>query len=419
MGAQAFGTDSLHLDMTAYNAIGDLDSRSGIIEVDSGATWPHLMEKLEQRQPNEPNPWCIVQKQTGADQLTLGGAIAANIHGRGLKLAPIVQDIESLTLLTATGGQIECSRTKNADWFSLVIGGYGLFGVVTSVKLRLMRRQILRRQVLLETIDGIPKQVEAQIRAGALYGDFQFSPAADTDGFLREGVFSVYHPVDNSEAAKVGVTPAAKQVLSMDHWTQLIVLAHTDKPKAFKTYLDYYRTTDGQLYESDRQQLSTYLPDYHNVIAEAMRPKVDQSLIITELYVPRDRLVDFFDVVRRDMLEHQVDLVYGVVRWIEGDKETFLPWARQRFACVIFNLNVQHSPSGKAKAAADFRRLIDRSLELGGSYYLTYHKYAAREQVERAYPNFEAMLAEKTKRDPAGLLQSDWFRHYQRLFDRR
>ena len=34
----------------------------------------------------------IVQKQTGADRLTIGGALAANIHGRGLRLQPFVAD---------------------------------------------------------------------------------------------------------------------------------------------------------------------------------------------------------------------------------------------------------------------------------------------------------------------------------------
>lgn len=137
-----------------------------------------------------------------------------------------------------------------------------------------------------------------------------------------------------------------------------------------------------------------------------------QSLVITELYVPRDRLVDFFSDVRDDMRKHDVDLVYGVVRWIEPDQETFLPWARQRYACVIFNLNVRHDLDGQAKAANDFRRLIDRARERGGTYYLTYHRHATRQQVEAAYPRFAEVLAEKQRRDPRNTWNSDWFRHY-------
>jgi len=417
MGAQAFGTDSLHLDLTGLRRVGDLDTRAGIVEVEPGIYWPELMAELDRRQAAEDAPWCIVQKQTGADRLTIGGALAANVHGRGLEFAPFIQDVASFNLLTAEGEWIECSRAKHPDWFALAIGGYGLFGVVGSVRLRLMRREIVRRAVKATTIEALPSRLDAALASGALYGDFQFSTATETEGFLRDGVFSTYHPVPAGSFRSEDLTPAGKQVLSTEQWSRLITLAHSDRDRAFRSYLDYYRTTDGQLYESDRQQLSTYLPDYHEVVARALRPAVPQSLVITELYVPRERLVEFFDRVRAELRTHEVDLVYGVVRWIEADVESFLPWAKDSFACVIFNLNVKHSAEGRAKAARDFRRLIDCSLDFGGSYYLTYHRHATREQVESAYPNFRYMLEEKERRDPAGRWTSDWHRHYRALFE--
>ncbi|MCV6900881.1 hypothetical protein OE165_28005, partial [Escherichia coli] len=77
--------------------------------------------------------WGIRQKQTGADDLTLGGSLACNAHGRGLAMGPMVEDIERLTVVTTGAEVVECSRQANAVLFSLVVGGYGLFGVVTEV----------------------------------------------------------------------------------------------------------------------------------------------------------------------------------------------------------------------------------------------------------------------------------------------
>jgi FAD/FMN-containing dehydrogenase len=415
MGSQPFGTDTVHIDMMGVNTVRDFDQITGIVEVDAGTVWGELMHNLDQRQVGSTEPWCIRQKQTGADALTLGGALAANIHGRGLTLAPFVNDVESFNLLTASGDEILCSRSVNPDWFALAIGGYGLFGIVTSLRLRLMRRVTVRREVRLETVEAIPARIERKIAEGCLYGDFQFSTANETDGFLRDGVLSVYRPISAAETSQ-GTPPAVPAMLSTEHWKQLITLAHVDKARAFRTYLDYYLTTDGQLYDSDRQQMSTYLPDYHEVIAQALGSSVRQSLVITELYVPRDRLVDFMDAVRTDMRKHNTDLVYGVVRWIESDKETALPWAKQPYACVIFNLNVQHGPAGEAVAAAAFRRLIDRALERNGSYYLTYHRHADRARVEAAYPQFSSILTEKEQRDPRQVWNSDWYRHYRDVF---
>jgi hypothetical protein len=50
-----------------------------------------------------------------------------------------------------------------------------------------------------------------------------------------------------------------------------------------------------------------------------------------------------------------------------------LAWARERWTCIVFNCT-SSTRRGIAKAATDFRRLIDRAIELGGSYYLTYHR---------------------------------------------
>src|SRR4029077_9498 len=99
--------------------------------------------------------WGIAQKQTGADRLTMAGTAAANAHGRGLKMKPFISDVESLVLVDATGTAHTCSRTENPELFRLVHGGYGLFGIVTSVQLRLTPRKKIERVVEIGTVDSL------------------------------------------------------------------------------------------------------------------------------------------------------------------------------------------------------------------------------------------------------------------------
>jgi FAD/FMN-containing dehydrogenase len=82
----------------------------------------------------------------------------------------------------------------------------------------------------------------------------------------------------------------------------------------------------------------------------------------------------------------------------------------------VFNLHVQHDPHSIEKAARAFRALIDLGLKHNGSYYLTYHRYARREQVEQAYPQFQQFLRFKRQYDPSGVFQSNWYRHYEKMF---
>ncbi len=119
------------------NRILAFDAERGLVEVESGMQWPELLRHLVARQHGMPRQWGVTQKQTGANLFTIGGSVSVNCHGRGLAMPPIVADVDSLRVLRADGTLVRCSRSENTDLFQLVIGGYGLFGAIYSVTLRL------------------------------------------------------------------------------------------------------------------------------------------------------------------------------------------------------------------------------------------------------------------------------------------
>jgi FAD/FMN-containing dehydrogenase len=113
----------------------------------------------------------------------------------------------------------------------------------------------------------------------------------------------------------------------------------------------------------------------------------------------------------------KANMIYGTVRLIEKDEESVLAWARDRWACVIFNLHIEHTPAAIASAADAFRDLIDLAIARGGSYYLTYHRWATKAQVEACYPQMRQFLDLKRRYDPDERFQSTWYRHYRQLFE--
>jgi FAD/FMN-containing dehydrogenase len=282
--------------------------------------------------------------------------------------------------------------------------------MIASATLRLKPRRRVQRVVEITTVDDLISHFSQRIAAGFVYGDFQFSIDQKSDDFLKKGVFSCYRPA----AADAPEQEKTKE-LSDESWRTLLYLAHSDKSKAFKVYADYYLSTDGQLYWSDTHQLSVYPDNYHREIDRKMRARAATE-IITEINVPRDRLNDFLQEVRQDFRKNSVELIYGTIRLIEKDDESFLPYAKQPYACTIFNLHTVHSPEGIRHSAAAFRRLIDMAARRNGTYFLTYHKYAFRKQVEACYPEFAQFLRLKRKYDPKELFVSDWYVHYKKMF---
>jgi FAD/FMN-containing dehydrogenase len=384
-----------------------------LVEVEAGIQWPELVAFLLDGQDlSDRERWTIIQKQSGADRFSLGGTISANGHGRGLTMAPIVADIESMSIVDPAGDQRTISRREDGELFSLVAGGYGLFGVIATVTLRLTRAQTLQRIVEIRTIDGLDEAFAERIRDGYVFGDFQFSIDERSDGFLRDGVFSCYRPVDRSITI-----PSGQRVLSREDWGRLLYLAHADRAAAYRVYTEHYAATTGQLYRSDSLQMAEYEDGYHRAIDAALGAAHPATEMISELYVPRDRLGDFMrdaGVVLRDAA---VPVIYGTVRLIERDTDSVLAWAREPWACVIFNLCTEHTSGGIDRSAAAFRALIDLALARGGSYFPTYHRWATLDQLLAAHPRFPEFVQAKRRIDPGGVFESEWFRHYTGLLD--
>jgi FAD/FMN-containing dehydrogenase len=411
MGGQQFGTETVLLDTRSLNRVLQFDPDRGEVEVEAGIQWPELVRHLIEAQQGQARQWGIIQKQTGADRLCIGGALSANIHSRGIHLKPMINDVVSFVLIDANGSPQTCSRKENADLFRLAIGGYGLFGVVASVRLRLAPRRKLERVVEVLDLEDLIPVFQERIADGSLYGDFQYMSDPDSPGFLRRGIFSRYRPVSDDRPV-----PQGQKELSVEDWQRLLYLAHADKRRVFEEYSNYYRSTSGQVYWSDTHQLSTYIDDYHADLDKRLGVTDKASEMISELYVPRKELTSWLEEVRRDCREGKIDVIFGVFRLIEKDDESFLAWAKEPYACIIFNLHVVHTPKGLEKAARDFRRLIDRAIEHGGSYYLTYHRWATRQQLQSCYPQFPEFLRLKKQYDPEERFQSDWYRHYKRMF---
>jgi FAD/FMN-containing dehydrogenase len=411
MGGQQFGTATKLVDMRSMDRVVEFDRERGEIEAEAGIMWPALLGYLKEAQRGRDDAWGIVQKQTGADRLTLGGALAANAHGRGLAFQPIVEQIEAFTIVDHTGEVKRCSRTENADLFRLAVGGYGLFGIVTSIRLRLWRRRKVERVVERREIGGLMEAFERRIADGFLYGDFQYATDSNRESFMRRGVFSCYRPAP----PETPLTPNPRRFHPED-WARLTYYAHTHKSLAFRVYSKRYIETSGQIYWADDQLSAAYVDDYHATIDRRVGAKVKATEMITEIYVPRPAFESFMEEARGELRERRANVIYGTVRLIEAESTTFLRWAKQRYACVIFNLHVEHTPEAIARAADAFRALVDLAIRRDGSFYLTYHRWATRELVEACYPKFAEFLAAKRERDPEEIFQSDWYRHYRGLF---
>jgi hypothetical protein len=93
----------------------------------------------------------------GTAQVTLGGAIANDVHGKNHhRRGTFGRHVSALTLRTAGGELKICSPSQNADLFQATIGGMGLTGLIATATVRMMRvasPDIRQRTVRFDSLD--------------------------------------------------------------------------------------------------------------------------------------------------------------------------------------------------------------------------------------------------------------------------
>src|SRR5437016_11284896 len=98
MGGQQFATDGVCIDTRELDRVISFDRERGLLEAEAGIQWPKLIRTYLEAQTDGKTQWGIAQKQTGADTFTLGGSLSSNVHGRGLRMKPLISNIESFNL---------------------------------------------------------------------------------------------------------------------------------------------------------------------------------------------------------------------------------------------------------------------------------------------------------------------------------
>lgn len=121
------------IDMRGLTGIVAFDPVTGVIEANAGTMLPDIIAHAA---PHGYFPAVV----PGTQFVTLGGAIANDIHGKNHhRQGTFGRHVESLKLMRSDGRVYLCSPKRNAALFSATVGGMGLTGLILSARVRLMK----------------------------------------------------------------------------------------------------------------------------------------------------------------------------------------------------------------------------------------------------------------------------------------
>lgn len=144
----AYSNQVLH--MRAFNRFISADWQNGVLMAQSGVTLDEIL------QISIPNGW-FLPVTPGTKYVTLGGAIANDVHGKNHhRQGTFGCHVRSFSLYRSDiSGSLKCSKYENTDLFHATIGGLGLTGIIESAEIQLMPIKSSRIQSVTQRFNNL------------------------------------------------------------------------------------------------------------------------------------------------------------------------------------------------------------------------------------------------------------------------
>ncbi len=404
-GGHTYAAGGVVLNMRTFNRVLAIDTITPAVTVESGATWDEVQRALA------PHRLALKVMQS-SNIFTVGGTLSANAHGRDVDVMQIVEVVQRFHLLLADGSVVDVSRTEHPELFGLVIGGYGMYGVILDVTLRVTRDELYEQNAVVMDYTAFPAYFAQHIAPPRDSGIalLLVRPSIDPspDSFLRELVVVTWRRAPPGADASFALTEEAHV------WRDRFFLALSRRYAWAKRW------------RWSLQKKIELGAGEHRVVSRnnAMRPPLAplellqyhsrrNTDIIQEYYVPVENFVPFMDRFREILVAGRMNVISSTVRYVAPNDTPVLAYAPQRPAFAIIQMsNVGLSAAAQTRARDVTRQLVDAAIALGGTYYLTYQLYPTAEQLHRAYPNAARAFERKRFYDPGELFSNRFYETY-------
>jgi len=399
-GGQSLAANGIELDMLPFNRVLNLNLKKKQVTVQSGITWGDLQKYINQYN-------LAIKSMQSPNIFTVGGSMSVNAHGDDFRAGPVGNSIVGFNLLLANEKKVYVTATTNPALWSAVIGGYGLFGVVTDVTLQLTGNDLLVSQYQVIDFDNFLNYFRENIfdrkDIVLFYAHLNIVPGihflqdmyvityADTKNLPNEVM-----PLDNPDKWNTVLTP----VFNISRYGKLGKEWRWGLEKLVfkKVYSDHVVTRNNAM-EKPVNFASNHYSEYN-------------ADWLQEYFIPTNKISEFIQALQPAILENNINLLNVTIRYVPTESNTLLPYAKTNCFAVVLYFNQDLSAGEVANAKLWTQNLIDAALSVGGNYYLPYQEFASEAQFKRAYPGYKKIIELKKTYDPKNIFTNKLYQIY-------
>ncbi len=389
-GDASFSSSGTTILMERIDRYVGFDSSAGTVECEAGVTIGELVRHFVPRGLFPP----VVP---GTKHVTLGGAVASDIHGKNHhKDGSLGRYLLDFKLLTASGDVLTCSRDRNPDLFWATLGGMGLTGIVTTLRMKLTRVSSAYVSVDFDRAPDLDRTLELLHESDE---DYRYSvawvDALAGGGSLGRSVLMRGNPAPGDDRHGLDVKQKKERSVPRAFPSALL---NRGSVKAFNAL--YYRRHPRRA----RGVVQHYEPFFFPLDAarDWNRLYGKRGFTQYQCVLPyeggRDALKRILEFVRR---ETAGSFLTVLKRFGPGEPDAMLS-----FPMPGYSLAMDIPWRGRALEGA-LDRVDAIVMELGGRVYLTKDARLPAESLRAMYDRLDDWLAVKRRVDPEGRFVSD------------
>lgn len=393
MGGHTIYPNGIVLNMLPYKQM-ELDTTSNILTIGSGALWEDALKFLDKYGKS-------IAIMQAFSSFSIGGSISVNGHGWQKNLPPISASVISFTLLTQNGEIINCSRRENQELFKLTIGGYGLFGVILDVKLKVVENIALQYKYIRLSpenyVSYYKKYISDNPNVNLVFGRLRISDKH----FLEEATLNYFEKVE----ATIPVLPKEKSTEAQRLVFRGSVNSEYGKRLRWDLEIGMNKVSKNEIYS--RNEL---LNDHVSLIENKDTSSTD---LLQEYFIPERNFKQYIQDIKPFLKNSKIDLLNVTIRGVQKENDSYLSYAKENVFGFVLLFNQKKTDEQEREMKIMTNQLLDVALKNEGTFYLPYRLHIDRVKMRKSYPNADKFFELKRKYDPDELFNNKFYEHYK------
>lgn len=398
MGGQSLAEDGtvVTMDQDWF----DPDSESGICRVAAGLRWATAIAKMDAIGFSPK----VMQSN---NDFGVASTFCVNAHGWPVSHGPFGATVRSFEMVMADGEQVTCSRSQNADLFNLTMGGYGLTGVITEVEMEMAPNALLVPEYEVMPAEEFGPRFVDKLKSDPSIPMAYGRTDVTVGSFFDEALMITYTPAENQDDL-----PPASGSGFMSRVARNI----------FRAQLENDRVKDWRWFLETKlnPQIATGGVTRNSLMNEPVVTLDDRDPsrtdILHEYFVSPDRFGDFVRACRDVIPSSYQQLLNITLRFVDTDDASVLAYATEPRIAAVMLFSQEMTLRGEEDMRRMTSALIERTIEIGGTYYLPYRLHATDSQFRRGYRRAAEFAEAKRAADPELVFSNAlWQRYIARL----